>query len=282
MTRPSRTPELVASACFLAAGAAAAGFVVAFITENSPQLEGLLLGGACVALALGLIVWAMHLLPSGTYVEERPPMQPLAEVEKEFQSTLQRGGRQTPGLLRRTLMLAGLGLGVAAIVPLRSLLPSGRGPYAALQQTAWRRGVRMMTSEGKLVRLDEVVPGTALTVFPEAPQPQDDATVILLRLDPAALEQSHHGAAGSVDGCVAFSKLCTHAGCPVGLYEQTSQELFCPCHQSAFDVREGARPIAGPAPRPLPQLPLAVDSDGYLQADGTFSGQVGPTYWRRG
>jgi Rieske Fe-S protein len=89
------------------------------------------------------------------------------------------------------------------------------------------------------------------------------------------------GAPLAAAGIVVFSKLCTHAGCPVGLYEQTAHQLFCPCHQSVFDVIEAGRVLGGPAARPLPQLPVGIDGQGYVVADGDFHGQVGPTYWRR-
>ena len=281
MRGPARAPAGWVSAAFLTSTALTAGFVAAYITTDSPQLEGLLLGLALAALAAGLVLWAMHLLPSGTYVEERPPMAPPEEDDDAFQDDLHRGGQETPGILRRTLGLAVLGLGAAAVVPLRGLLPGSLGPSTALRRTAWGRGVRMMTSEGKPVRADDLEPGTALTVFPQAPEPEDDATAVLIRLRPADLEAASSGAAGSA-GLVAYSKLCTHAGCPVGLYEQTTRQLFCPCHQSVFDVLDRARPIAGPAARRLPQLPVSVDAEGYVQADGGFDGQVGPTYWRRG
>jgi ubiquinol-cytochrome c reductase iron-sulfur subunit len=83
----------------------------------------------------------------------------------------------------------------------------------------------------------------------------------------------------SPQGYVAYSKICTHAGCPVGLYQPETRELFCPCHQSVFDVADGARPTSGPAARPLPQLPLEIDAEGQLRASGGFSAPVGPSFW---
>ncbi|RBY82373.1 (2Fe-2S)-binding protein [Geodermatophilus sp. TF02-6] len=273
-----RSAEAWVSACFLGAAAAAVGFVVAYVVDAGPQVLGGLLGTACAALAVGLVLWAAQLLPSGTYVEERRPMQPPEATQTAFVETLHRGSSGTPRLLRRTLLLAGLALGAAVVVPLRSLLlPTSAPPARALRQTPWRRGVRLMTREGDLVRADDVPQGTDLTVFPEGMPRADDATAIVVRVDPRELQQP---AEGTVAGILAFSKLCTHAGCPVGLYEQTTRQLFCPCHQSVFDVLSGAEAVAGPAARALPRLPLAVDGDGYLVADGDFDGQVGPTFWR--
>ncbi|MGH2811076.1 MAG: ubiquinol-cytochrome c reductase iron-sulfur subunit, partial [Actinomycetota bacterium] len=85
----------------------------------------------------------------------------------------------------------------------------------------------------------------------------------------------------SQDGFVGFSKICTHAGCPVGLYQAESKELFCPCHQSTFAVLEGAKPTEGPATRPLPQLPVGIDGEGFLVAGGDFEEPVGPGFWNR-
>ncbi|MGH7735831.1 MAG: ubiquinol-cytochrome c reductase iron-sulfur subunit, partial [Gemmatimonadales bacterium] len=82
-------------------------------------------------------------------------------------------------------------------------------------------------------------------------------------------------------GYVAYSKLCTHAGCPVGLYQDNTQQLVCPCHQSMFDVLKGAQQTFGPAPRPLPQLPLMVDAEGFLRAQRGYHEPVGPGFWER-
>jgi ubiquinol-cytochrome c reductase iron-sulfur subunit len=80
-----------------------------------------------------------------------------------------------------------------------------------------------------------------------------------------------------VDGeLVAYSKICTHTGCPVGLLRTDDASLYCPCHQAQFDAARAAVPTFGPATRPLPQLPLGVDGRGYLIALGDFSQPVGP------
>ncbi|SFE83324.1 ubiquinol-cytochrome c reductase iron-sulfur subunit [Blastococcus tunisiensis] len=267
---------------FLGAAACALGFIAAYVVGSSPQWMGSLLAGAFGLLALGLVVWSRTLLPQGTYVEERPPMASAPAAQDSFVDTLERGGSGTPGVVRRTLLLAGLGIGAALVVPLRSLLlPRSEPPGYALRHSPWERGARVMTRAGDLIRPDELASGTELTVFPEGELRADDASTVLLRLPPEDIPLlSEETARFAVDGIVAFSKLCTHAGCPVGLYEQATRQLFCPCHQSVFDVLRGAEPTAGPAVRPLPQLPLGVDDAGYLVARGEFRGQVGPTFWR--
>lgn len=278
-----RSSEMVVAAGFLVAAAAALGFIAAYVLALDTQVLGVLLGVACAGIAVGLMLWSAKLLPGGTYVEKRAPMRPPEDEQDSFVETLDRGGSQTPGIVRRTLLFAGLTLGAALVVPIRSLLlPSSPHPGKALETTPWKRGDRMVTREGVLVLATDVEVGSILTVFPEGFPTADDATAVLIRLDPRDLRRpgatSAQGAAG---GLVAFSKLCTHAGCPVGLYEQTTHQLLCPCHQTIFDVIRGAVPIAGPAGRPLPQLPLRINAQGYVEADGGFDGQVGPTYWRR-
>jgi ubiquinol-cytochrome c reductase iron-sulfur subunit len=216
-------------------------------------------------------------------VETREPLQPPEAEQDGFVAALRRGER-TPKVVRRTLLLSLLGLAAAAVVPLRSLIPAGTPePRQALARTSWRGGnKRLMTPEGRLVRADEVPVGSEVTVLPEGEPDAYYATGILIGLsqqDAALL--SPDVAPYAVGSLIAFSKLCTHAGCPVGLYEDQSRQLFCPCHQSVFDVLSGAKAVAGPAGRALPQLPLGVDGGGYLIATGDFRGQPGPTYWKQ-
>jgi ubiquinol-cytochrome c reductase iron-sulfur subunit len=278
-----RSSERVVALSFLLSAAATGGFVATYVVEAGPQLLGLFLGVAFAALAVGFVVWSAKLLPGGTYVEQREPMTPPRGEQTAFVETLDRGGGQTPGMVRRTLVLSGLGFLAALVVPLRSLIPSGTPlpPSRALEHTPWRAGRRLVDSNGKPFRVADVAVGTALTVFPEGRTRADDAQALLVRVDAADIpllsRQTHRW---SVSGLLAYSKICTHAGCPVGLYEQTSRQLVCPCHLSVFDVLDGARASSGPAVRALPQLPLDVDADGYVVAAGDFRGQVGPTFWR--
>lgn len=277
----NRAPERWISVSFLVTVAACGGFIAVYVAGGQPQLEGLTLAIACAGLAFGFVEWSKHLLPGGTYVEEKKPLESPKGTELAFEGALTRGGRQTPPILRRTLGLAVLALGAATIVPLRSLLFRPVRPLRALRTTAWRAGQPVVTRDGQPVKVTDFEIGTVLTVFPSQGGP-DFSTAIVLRLDPRDIPAGSALAAGSVDGIVAFSKLCTHAGCPVGLYEQQAKQLLCPCHQSVFAVEQACRPIFGPAPRPLPRLPLTAAADGTLLAAGDFDGQVGPTYWRRG
>jgi ubiquinol-cytochrome c reductase iron-sulfur subunit len=279
-----RAGERAVATCFLLTTAATGGFVAAYVVDAGAQLLGLCLGAAFAALAVGLVLWSAKLLPGGTYVEQREPMTPPRGEQTAFVDTLDRGGEQTPGIVRRTLVLSGLGFLAALVVPLRGLIPSGTPlpPTRALDSTPWRAGRRLVDRDGKPFRVDDVAVGTALTVFPEGRTQADDAQAMLVRVDAADIPlMSAQTRSRSASGLLCYSKICTHAGCPVGLYEQTSRQLVCPCHLSVFDVLHEARAAEGPAARPLPQLPLALDPDGYVVATGDFQGQVGPTFWRR-
>jgi ubiquinol-cytochrome c reductase iron-sulfur subunit len=79
----------------------------------------------------------------------------------------------------------------------------------------------------------------------------------------------------------AYTKVCSHLGCPSSLYEQQTYRILCPCHQSQFDALHFAKPIFGPAARALAQLPITIDKDGYLVANGDFIEPVGPAFWER-
>jgi ubiquinol-cytochrome c reductase iron-sulfur subunit len=123
---------------------------------------------------------------------------------------------------------------------------------------------------------------SVLTVWPEGHTNAADAPTLLIRTRGNQGFRPRRGREDwTVDGIVAYSKLCTHVGCPVGLYQAESGLLLCPCHQSTFDVLDGARPVFGPATRPLPQLPLGLDAKGNLVARGDFSDPVGPGFWDR-
>jgi ubiquinol-cytochrome c reductase iron-sulfur subunit len=174
------------------------------------------------------------------------------------------------------LWLAALGaFGVLGLVPLISL---ARQPGRRVI-TGWRAGVRLVDENDRPIPRDRLLEGGVETVFPQGGLGLSEGSAVLIRVDPELLRVA--GETGAADGYVAFSKICTHAGCPVALYRRASHELYCPCHQSRFDVLQGARYISGPAPRPLPQLALDVDPEGYLIARGDFDAPVGPDDWDR-
>lgn len=260
---------------------AAVGFAVAYTLDLGVQALGIALAAAFATLAIALAIWARHLTPQDEYVEQREPMPSPPEQRRGFEAALPVAPLSRARLVRGMLAVALGTLGTALLFPARSLLWTGPDPLTALSRTPWRDGIRVVTEEGERVRPEDVVVGTVLTVFPEGHTKAADAPTLLIRTDPRELLLPPERAAWTVDGIVAYSKLCTHAGCPVGLYAQPLGQLLCPCHQSVFDVLEGAVPIAGPAARPLPQLPIGLDRAGFLVARGDFPEPVGPGYWSR-
>lgn len=265
------------SLAFVASALASVGLLVVYITGfGGAQLEGILLGVALGGVGIGIVVWAIALLHGPVESEERHDLaSPQAEV------TAASTALDIEELTRRRFLvrlLAGTGalLAAALALPAFSLGPE---PGRALFQTAWRRGVRVVDANGEPVRLDELAVGGVRTVFPEGSVGRADSQTMLIRLRPSDLHLPDDRGAWAPDGHVAYSKVCTHAGCPVGLYRSQDQVLICPCHQSTFDITRGAVPIFGPAARPLPQLPLEVDAAGYLVAGGPYDAPVGPSFW---
>lgn len=275
--RTRRTTALV-SLCFLISALASIGLTVLYGFGGQPQLEGTLIFVALGGLSIGFVLWGKHLMPAGPYVEEREPMQSRPEEREAFARDF---FASEEGVERRTFLFRGLlaalgALGVAAIFPIRSLGPS---PGGRLFRTSWRRGLRLVTPEGRPVAASDLRVGSFLTVFPEGKSDKADSQTVLIRVDPRANRPLPGRGDWAPDGFLAYSKVCTHAGCPVGLYEAQTNRLFCPCHQSVFDVLRGAEPVGGPATRPLPQLPISVDRDGFIRARGDFSQAVGPEWW---
>lgn len=256
------------------------GLAVVYVLGGQPQVEGALLGLALGGLGAALILWGRRLLPHEDVVEERDPLRSTAAQREAAEEAAQEGGE---ALGRRRfltrLLLGALGaLGLAALFPIRSLGPS---PGVSLFVTGWRRGTRLVDEDGVAVRSDRLVVGSVITVYPEGAVGSADSQTVLIRVDPAGLRLPSQRMAWAPEGYVGYSKVCTHAGCPVGLYRADTHSLLCPCHQSTFDVLNGAAPVFGPAARPLPQLPLEIDQDGFLRALGDFPEPVGPGFWDR-
>jgi ubiquinol-cytochrome c reductase iron-sulfur subunit len=277
-----RSAELRVGAAFGITALAALGLAVVYVRGGQPQLEGVLLAAALGALGVGFVLWGKLLLPHGDVTEDRPPLTSPESVHAGLDRALDRGEDLVPrrSFLTRMLGAAAGALGLAALFPIRSLGPS---PGRTLFRTAWANGKRLVQEDGTPVRLDDLAVDGVVTVFPQGFEEHDkaDAQTLLIRVDPAKVRPREGRETWSPEGHLAYSKLCTHAGCPVGLYQTQSGHLLCPCHQSTFDVFDGARPVFGPATRSLPQLPIAVDEDGYLVAQSDFTEAVGPAFWER-
>jgi ubiquinol-cytochrome c reductase iron-sulfur subunit len=273
------TPARFAATCLALAAVAALGLTVVYVKGGQTQLEGILLAIALCGIGAALLIWSKYLMSDiREETQDRhiapPSAQEVRSAEETIGSGVREMGRRTA--LARLLVGAAALLGVAALFPIRSL---GRAPKAALDRTSWTGGSRLVTADGEVVRDDTLEVGSFTTVFPEGFAGSSDSQAVLIRVEPDQLQLPPDRAAGAPEGLVAYSKLCTHAGCPVGLYLAATHELRCPCHQSTFDVLDGAKPVYGPAPKPLPQLPIEVGEDRVLRATGDFTAPVGPSYW---
>ncbi|MGY2084457.1 cytochrome bc1 complex Rieske iron-sulfur subunit [Blastococcus sp. SYSU DS0539] len=250
-------------------------------------LLGLFMGLSLALVGTGLVLYTKKLLPHETAVQDKHDGSHFDRVTTG--ATLS-GGLHNSGLARRKLItrslgFMGAGVGIMLLAPLGGLIknPNTGNP---LGRTSWAEGVRLLRDDGSPIRPGDQEPGSLETVFPAVPggNLQSDAATMLIRLRPAQVEadRPREGQGDFAYGdYVAYSKICTHAGCPVSLYEQETSRILCPCHQSQFDVTQGAKPIFGPATRSLPQLPITVDDEGFFVARSDYIEAVGPTYWNR-
>jgi ubiquinol-cytochrome c reductase iron-sulfur subunit len=315
-SRHAKNAERVVAALFILAFLAGCGFIAAYVglevgaatipkgadavvaALRSNLALGSALTVALLALGAGSMIWVRHLTPNIEIEEERHDLRSDPADRAAFQRTFAEGAAISQvtrrPLVRRTMLLATAPLALAPLVLLRDLGPL---PQTDLRHTVWRKGLRAVTLGGlrPLTLADLGAPGSMITVIPEGYADDQNALakagVILIKFEPGQLNVPTHVVSGVTvstqnwtlaDSVVAYSKICTHVGCPVALYEQTTHHILCPCHQSTFDASTGATVIFGPAPRPLPQLPLMIDSSGYIAAASDFTQPVGPSFWERG
>jgi ubiquinol-cytochrome c reductase iron-sulfur subunit len=274
-----RRASLVVAIAFGASTVAALGLFVVYIAGGQPQVEGALLFVALAGIGAGLLVWATRLMTGIGQVTQSRRHAPPPQEEKEGAAEAMAGGVEEMSrrrLLFRLLLGAAGALGLAAIFPIRSL---GRAPGASLFRTEWRAGLRLVDVDGNLVTRDTLEVDSFTTVFPEDAVGSGDSQAVLIRVPSGSLQLPADRLAGAPDGYVAYSKICTHAGCALGLYLAQVYQLRCPCHQSTFDVLNGAQPVYGPAARALPQLPIEIDPDGTMRALSDFTAPVGPSFW---
>jgi ubiquinol-cytochrome c reductase iron-sulfur subunit len=255
---------------------ASIGLVITYIAGGDAQVEGALLALALGGLGVGVSIWAIKLLPSDTAVEEREPLTSSENAVEDAEDVVEDDRVTRRTALVRLLAGAGTTLLAALAIPALSLGPR---PGQSLFRTAWVAGKRVVDENGDPIRPADIPLQSVRTVFPEDEVGSPDAQTVLVKVDEELLELSDERVAWAPEGCVGYSKICTHAGCPVGLYRSESHELLCPCHQSTFDVLRGCEVTFGPADRPLPQLPMDVDAEGYLVARSDFTEPVGPGFW---
>lgn len=279
MRRRERLGAGMAGFFFLIAMAGGFGFLAEFWfgRNNTPILGGtlaLFLG----AMGITWVLWARRLMNPKEATEPRHALRSSPLAQKAAAKAFCEGMHD----VRRRRLLAWMGVagtGLCGSMVLSMLRSLGMSPDKSLYSRIWEHGQRLVTQDGKPVSLNSLEPGSTVTVFPEDQIGVERAQTVLIRVKEELLQMPAERAGWVPSGYVAYSRVCTHAGCPVGEFEAEQSVLLCPCHQSTFDVLRAAAPTGGPAARPLPQLPLYADADGTLRAGGGFTAPPGPGFW---
>ncbi|MER7968993.1 Rieske 2Fe-2S domain-containing protein [Streptomyces sp. NPDC096080] len=252
---------------------------------------GLTLGVALFAIGAGAVHWARTLMSDVEVADERHPIEAAPEVKAKVMADFKQGAKESA--LGRRKLIRNTMFGALALFPLSGVMllrDLGPLPGTKLRHTLWSRGkllVNMNTNEP--LRASDVAVGSLTFAKPEGLEEHDEdfqkeiakAALMIVRIQPDNIKDKRE-LQWSHEGIVAYSKICTHVGCPISLYEQQTHHVLCPCHQSTFDLSDGARVIFGPAGHALPQLRIGVNDEGYLEALGDFEEPVGPAFWERG
>jgi ubiquinol-cytochrome c reductase iron-sulfur subunit len=286
---PNDRAERAVLALLALSSLSAIAFVVVYAFDSiaaQTQYLGLTLGLALLFFAAALIVVGKELVPDEELVDEYPPPGHPTE-EATVEQLLEEGvdGISRRKLLKLGLIGAGGTLGLAALVPALSFGPAFR--IGELFATPWRKGRLLVDEYGKPWQASDIEEAAFYTAFPAgADREEQGSPLVLVRLPKDQLDLPPDLTGYDAEGIVAYSKVCTHAGCAISMYrvplfapDEPSPALVCPCHYSTFDPRSGGTVLFGPAGRPLPMLPLEIDGKGRLRARGNFNEAVGPSWW---
>jgi ubiquinol-cytochrome c reductase iron-sulfur subunit len=305
--RAAQRAERQVSLYFIFASLSFIGFVVAFFaipkdkivylpvignTSASNVSLGLGLGLGALLIGVGAIHWAKKLMSDVELTQERHDLAPDSDTRAEALAAVAEGGMES-GLGQRKMLRRSL-IGAMALFPLPLIVPLldlGPRPNAQMSKTLWTKGMPIVVDVTyQKIRPEDIPVGGLVDAVPESLPGVEETThnlnerakaaIILVRMRPNEI-RSQQGAGWDYQGILAYSKICTHVGCPTSLYEQRSHHLLCPCHQSTFDLADSGRVVFGPAARAMPQLAITVDADGYLVAAQPFQQPVGPSYWER-
>lgn len=301
----AKRAERQVSLYFIVAALAFIGFVVAFFaipkdkvvylpligdTSASNAALGLALGLGTLLIGIGAIHWAKKLMSDVELSQERHHLEPEPETRAEAMALVAEGGMES-GLGQRKMLRRSL-IGAMALFPLPLIVPLldlGPRPKGEMNQTLWTEGMPIVVDVTyQRIRPEDIPVGSLINAVPgDLPKVEEEtknlnerakSAIILVRLQPDQI-RTQQGPNWDYQGILAYSKICTHVGCPTSLYEQRSHHLLCPCHQSTFDLADSGNVVFGPAARRMPQLAITVDSEGYLVARGPFAEPVGPSFW---
>jgi ubiquinol-cytochrome c reductase iron-sulfur subunit len=290
---PNPAAELAVLALLGLSSLSALAFILIYAFGGSLSFETQLLGAAIglafLFLTAALVVVGLRLVPQEEIAEEYPPnehpgeQQVIAELVDESATRFTRGR-----LFKLGLLGAGGTLGLAILTPAVSFGPLFH--VGDFLRTPWRRGRRLVDENGRPYKASDIEKNDFYLAFPEGTNDEQKdqmaASLVVIRLDPDQLHLPPHLEGYDANGILAYSRICTHAGCAITLYraplfqpDEPKPALVCPCHYSTFDPASGGTVTFGPAGRDLPLLPVYVDSSGYLRAKGNFDQPVGPSWW---
>ncbi|HWU33020.1 MAG TPA: Rieske 2Fe-2S domain-containing protein [Marmoricola sp.] len=257
---------------------------------------GTTLGLGLLCIGIGAILWARKLMGDHEIIEYRhsasSPDEDREEVLEKLNAGIEESGIARRPLIRNSLLAAVGALGLPAIFTLKDL---GTPRIDRLKHTAWTAGMALVVDyphSDQKIRASDMVVGQLVNAAPANVEQMEGtefldqmtkAAIIVVKIDPSDIRatQAPKGKTWDVNGVLAYSKICTHVGCAISLWEHQTHHLLCPCHQSTFDLADAGKVVFGPAARPLPQLPITVDADGYLIAQSDFQQPVGPSFWER-
>jgi len=255
---------------------------------------GTTLGISLFAIGAGAVHWARTLMSDEEHIAERHPIESTPEVRAQVFADFRQGAAES-GFGRRKLIRNTM-IGAMAMVPLSAIIlfrDLGPLPGKSLDNTDWAAGKLLMNMNTNTpLKPSDIQVGSLTFAMPPGLQPDNPdadptfqeviakSALMLVRMQPSDIKDAKSASWG-YEGVLAYSKICTHVGCPISLYEQQTHHVLCPCHQSTFDLADGGRVIFGPAGHPLPQLRISVNADGYFEALGDFTEPVGPGFWER-
>ncbi|MFF2411125.1 Rieske 2Fe-2S domain-containing protein [Streptomyces sp. NPDC058092] len=252
---------------------------------------GLTLGVALFTIGAGAVHWARTLMTDVEVADDRHAIEAEPEVRAKVLADFAAGAQESA--LGRRKLIRNTMFGALALVPLSGVVllrDLGPLPEKKLRNTLWAKGKQLINMNTMLpLRPEDVAVGSLTFAMPEGLTEEAEdfqnqiakAALMIIRIEPENIKDKRERE-WAHEGIVAFSKICTHVGCPISLYEQQTHHVLCPCHQSTFDLSDGARVIFGPAGHALPQLRIGVNSEGNLEALGDFEEPVGPAFWERG
>jgi ubiquinol-cytochrome c reductase iron-sulfur subunit len=304
--RAARRSERVVAMLFTVSMLATVGFIASYVgIPHDKSLYvfpighinalnfalGLTLGLALFSIGAGAVHWARTLMSDEEIADERHAIEASPEVRAKVHADFKQGAKESA--LGRRKLIRNTMFGALALFPLSGVMllrDLGPLPGTKLRHTMWRKGLQLVNmNTNEPLRPSDVAVGSLTFAKPEGLEEHDEefqteiakAALMIVRIQPDNIKDKRE-LEWSYEGIVAYSKICTHVGCPISLYEQQTHHVLCPCHQSTFDLSDGARVIFGPAGHALPQLRIGVNDQGYLEALGDFEEPVGPAFWERG